>query len=74
MSDKHVLTMIVWKLRCFVYRMRENTPMWIAYRLPNSVVYWCAIRVGAHATCGPWGNESPTELLAMTALERWRKQ
>lgn len=62
------------ELRCFGARVRDTVPHWIAFHLPRAVAYWCAIRVSAYATCGKWGNDSPTELLAMTALKRWEEQ
>lgn len=52
--------------------MREKVLMWIVWRLPHAVVYWCAIRVGCNATQGKWSNKSPTGLLFMDALKRWK--
>lgn len=49
----------------------DKLAMKIAWLLPKRIAYWAAIRVGAHATCGPYGNESPSELPMMTALQRW---
>lgn len=46
---------------------------WIVWKLPSSIVYWCAIRIMAFATQGRWANEEVPALLAMTALERWEK-
>ena len=45
--------------------------MWIAWRLPRMLVYWCAIRVIAHATTGRYGKTIVSELVAMDALQRW---
>lgn len=50
---------------------KEKLVMFVAWRLPKSLVYWCAIRVGANATQGEFGNESPTDLNFVTALKRW---
>ena len=44
---------------------------WLAWKLPRSLVYWCAIRVVAHATTGRWSSQIVLELLAMEALDRW---
>ena len=44
---------------------------WIAYRLPKRVVYFCAIRLGVHATTGKFSNTIVPEVTFMTALERW---
>jgi hypothetical protein len=43
----------------------------IAFRLPRSLAYWCAIRVGSHATVGKYGNQIVPELLFVDALKRW---
>src|SRR5215472_5250918 len=54
-----------------LYRLQEKINTWIAFHLPRGIVYWAAIRMGAHATCGCWGHENPTELLFIDALKRW---
>jgi len=51
--------------------MRERLVIWIAWHLPRKVAYWAAIRVGAHATTGPWSNQLVPELHFTEALERW---
>jgi hypothetical protein len=51
--------------------VKEKFWVWLAWRLPKPLVYWAAIRLGAHATQDQWGHESPTNLLMMTALQRW---
>lgn len=43
----------------------------IADRLPESVAYWAAIRVIAHATTGPWSGQVVPDLNALDALQRW---
>ena len=43
----------------------------IAWCLPRRLVMWCAVRLMAHATQGPWGNQEVPALLAMDALQRW---
>jgi hypothetical protein len=53
--------------------LKESVARGIAFHLPREVAYWAAIRVGAHATQGKWGMESPSSLLLMTALKRWRE-
>jgi hypothetical protein len=57
-----------------IAKMKEKIVIWISWHLPKSVAYWCAIRVGSHATCGQYGTSSPTDLLFMDALDRWEKQ
>lgn len=54
--------------------MSDDEAMDLAWALPRDVAYWAAIRVGAYATQGKWGNESPTDLLFMDALKRWERQ
>jgi hypothetical protein len=50
-----------------------NERFWqfLAWRLPRSLAYWCAIRVMAHATQGRYGTQVVPELTAMDALKRW---
>ena len=52
--------------------MKERILMWIAWRMPRSLAYWCAIRLGAHATQGQWGDQVVPDLTFMDALKRWR--
>ena len=52
-------------------RIAERVARWIAFRLPRRVVMWCAIRVVAHATTGPYSNQIVPELGAMDAIKRW---
>jgi hypothetical protein len=49
----------------------EKIWQWLAWRLPRGLVYWCAIRVMAHATTGRYGTTVVPELPAMEALSRW---
>ena len=51
--------------------MTEKIWMWIAWRLPRALTYWCAIRVGAHATQGLYSDQEVPELKFMDALKRW---
>ena len=53
--------------------LREKVEMKVAWLMPKRVAYWCAIRLGAFATVGKYGNESPSGLKFMDALERWRE-
>jgi hypothetical protein len=43
----------------------------IAWRLPRRLVYWCAIRLGAHATTGRHEATVTPSLLFTEALKRW---
>lgn len=51
--------------------LKENIYIWIAWHLPRTLVLWCAIRLGAHATQGAWSNQVVPDLLFMDALSRW---
>jgi hypothetical protein len=54
-------------------RWRERLVLALVWRLPRWLVYWCAIRLLAHATTGRYGDQVVPDLLAMDALERWRE-
>ena len=51
--------------------MRDKIARAVAWLLPRRVAYWCAVRLGAHATTGDYGHEIVPELRFMDALERW---
>lgn len=51
--------------------MKEWLAQTIAGWLPRRLVYWCALRVAAHATQGPYGTQIVPELFFMDALKRW---
>lgn len=52
-------------------RLLEKTMAWFVWHLPRSIVYWSAIRVGAHATTGDYSSQVVPDLLFMDALKRW---
>ena len=54
-----------------MHRLREKITMALAWALPRKIVYWCAIRVIAHATQGKYGLTVVPDLTAMEALRRW---
>lgn len=53
--------------------MLEKMLQAIAWKLPRRLVYWCAIRVMAHATTGQYADQVTPDLRAIEALERWSK-
>lgn len=58
----------------FKYEMRKKYDALlraIVWRLPERLVMWAYIRVGAHATTGQYGNTVVPELTMMDALDRW---
>lgn len=52
---------------------RERLILAVVWRLPRWLVYWCAIRVAAHATTGRYGTTDPTTLSVTDALKRWEQ-
>lgn len=48
--------------------------MAIVWWLPRWVVYWCSVRLMAHATTGKWSKQVVPELTALDALKRWERQ
>jgi len=48
--------------------------LWLVFKLPRPLVYWCGIRLGAFATQGQYGNTIVPELSFMDALKRWEKK
>ena len=51
--------------------MKTKLCLWVTWLLPRTLVYWCAIRLGAHATTGQYGSQVVPELTFMDALKRW---
>ncbi len=43
----------------------------VAWILPRRLVYWCAIRFGAHATTGKHAGPVVSDMTYFEALERW---
>jgi hypothetical protein len=58
-------------VRYWWHRTRENILIRIAWALPRELAYWCAIRVGVHATVGRYSDQVVTELKVFEALQRW---
>ena len=58
-------------VRYEIAKRKEKMALWIAHRMPRWLVKWCAVRLGAHATCGKYGNTIVSELTFMDALKRW---
>ena len=52
----------------------DNIYQKIAMWLPKKLVYFCVIRLMAHATCGKYGDTNATELDIMIALKRWETE
>ena len=51
--------------------MLDKIAMKLAWWLPRRVVYWCAIRLGCHATQGQYSDQVVPDLNFVDALKRW---
>jgi hypothetical protein len=49
----------------------DNFWRWLSYQLPKRLVYFAAIRLGAHATTGQYGSTVVPELTFMDAVGRY---
>lgn len=67
---------IYWKkLRVKHFFWEREYWRWIASRLPKKLVYYCTIRVWAHATTCPSGSgEDVTITTVSDAIQRWEKE
>lgn len=52
-------------------RVIERIWIWIAWRLPRSLVKWASVRLMSEATTGKYSNQVVPELTAIDALRRW---
>lgn len=52
-------------------KIRMKLAMFVAWHIPRWLVYWCSIRLMAHATTGQWGHVITPETTIMDALKRW---
>jgi hypothetical protein len=50
---------------------KEKMIMAVVWKLPRWLVYWCAIRLMAHASQDEYGGEIVGEIKMMDALKRW---
>lgn len=50
---------------------RERFWRWASYRLPKKLIYFAAIRLGAYATTGKYGNMDAPAITLMDAIGRW---
>ena len=65
------LTAKLWSVRWRArWDWRERIAREIAWKLPQWVCYWAAIRVMSLATSGRWGNSVPDETSIFDVLER----
>jgi len=52
--------------------MKDKFCRWLAGILPDRIVMWCAIQVGAYATQGKYSKQVVPDLMFMDALKRWK--
>jgi hypothetical protein len=52
-------------------KTKDRFCLWLSFKLPRRLAYWCAVRVNSAATVGRWGNEFPDQTSVVTALKRW---
>ncbi len=53
--------------------MTDRVAMFISKKLPQKLVYWCAIRVWVKATSGEYEKEEVSDLTFSEVLRRWNK-
>ena len=58
-------------VRIAVRELSEKFWIAIAWRLPKSLVKWCGLRIGAHATGSEHGTTLVADLTFMDAMKRW---
>lgn len=61
----------MWRLKAARERWTDRLARKAAWLLPRRVVEWAYIRVGAHATTGPFEDTVVPDLGMMDALKRW---
>jgi len=54
--------------------IKEKLLVWLAYKTPRKLAYWCAVRVLANATTGKYSNTVVGDLDALKALQRWEEK
>lgn len=54
-----------------IEKRKERAFLKFVWALPKPLVYWCAIRLMAHAATGQYSDQVVPELTAMDALKRW---
>jgi len=52
----------------------EKIIIWLAWKMPRKLAYWCAVRVMANATVGQYSSQVVPELLALDGLKRWEEK
>ncbi len=58
-------------MKYLIAKYKEKFMCKIAWVVPKQLVYFCAVRLMAHATQGEYGSQIVSDLTAMDALKRW---
>lgn len=61
---------MMWRVRYWWYRSKDRVGIWVGYRMPMWVKYWCANDLIAKASCGEYSSTNVPELTAMEMLKR----
>ena len=65
---------IKYKFLGFYNGWPDRIKMFLVWRLPKWIVYWCVIRVGGYASTGQYSNQIVPDLTLIDALKRWEKK
>lgn len=52
--------------------VKDRFWIWVAFRLPRSLVYWASVRLLARATVKEYSGQEVPQLKATEALLRWK--
>lgn len=55
-----------------IEKLKERFLVWLSWRLPMVVVYWCFVRVVANASIGQHSSQEVPTILCTEAAQRWR--
>lgn len=65
--------MKLWYIKHLISVRMEKLKYTIAWMMPKWLVYYCSIRLIAHASTGKYSNVPVPEITAMDALKSWKK-
>ena len=58
-------------VRYLARRWAGDFGIWLAWRVPHKLVYWCGIRLWANATTGEFGHRDAADVLLSQAVDDW---
>ena len=59
------------RMRYELSKAWERFLMFLVWKLPKVIVYWCFIRLSANASTGQYSNQVVPDLTVLDALKRW---